>query len=178
MDIPAFVSNPDNKMEAYRYEQYPCPRLWKQYKDITSLFCVEDAWSDYIKYLNERNEISAEIKALPNDYGGIYVFFIQGDNLPFCERYLAYIGRARYTDKENLRRRLMQYLRESNRKDGKRPLIKKLFFNWKEHLYIRYYKSKDNSIIDKGESALINAILPPFNTKLTDYKFKEPQKAF
>ena len=45
-------------------------------------------------------------------------------------------------------------------------------------LYIRYFKSSDKDFIEEGESALIKAILPPFNSQLTEYKIKEPQKAF
>ena len=56
--------------------------------------------------------------------------------------------------------------------------IVRLFKYWKEHLYIRYYKSRDNEFIKQSESALIQAILPPFNTDLTEYKVKEPIKAF
>ena len=43
---------------------------------------------------------------------------------------------------------------------------------------IRYYKSTDNNFIDEGESALIKAILPPFNTDMPNYTIKQPQKAF
>ena len=61
--------------------------------------------------------------------------------------------------------------------DG-RTRINRLFKYWKEHLYIRYYKSTDNEFIKQSESALIQAILPPFNTELTKYKIKKPRKAF
>ena len=115
---------------------------------------------------------------MPKDCGGIYVFFVLGKNLPFCEHYLAYVGRVRFTDHENLRNRLKQYLPESRRNDGKRPKLKKLFRHWKEHLYIRYYKSTDNDFIDEGESALIKAILPPFNTDMPNYTIKQPENAF
>lgn len=178
MDISAFVEN-DDELVKFQWKLCLSPTCWIDNSAVTLRFHNESDWSDYIKYLNDNNEdLSDEIKNLPNDCGGIYVFFVQGINLPFSERYLAYVGRARYTESENLRNRLKRYLPESLKNDNKRPKIKKLFRHWKEYLYIRYYKSSDNEFIDEGESALIKAILPPFNSQLTEYKIKEPQKAF
>ena len=127
--------------------------------------------------LNDDNEICNEVKNLPNNCGGIYLFFIQGASLPFCERYLVYVGRAQYTQTESLRSRVKSYLPESRKQSGRTRIVR-LFKYWKEHLYIRYYQSKDNEFIKQCESALIHAILPPFNTDLTEYKIKEPIKAF
>ena len=178
MEISAFVDN-DDELVKYKWTQCVSPTCWIDNIAVTSRFHNENDWSDYIKYLNDNNEdISDDIKNLPNDCGGIYIFFVQGINLPFSEHYLAYIGKALYTDHENLRNRVKQYLPESLKNDKKRPKIKKLFRLWKEYLYIRYFKSSDTVFIEEGESALIKAILPPFNTDRTDYKIKEPQKAF
>lgn len=178
MDVDAFVDN-DDELVKYKWKLCLSPKCWFDNSEVTSRFHNEENWSGYIKYLNEdNNELSEEIKNLPNNCGGIYVFFVQGKNLPFCERYLAYVGRVRFTDTENLRNRLRQYLPESKRQDKKRPKLKKLFRHWKEYLYIRYFKSTDNDFIDEGESALIKAILPPFNTDIPNYTIKQPQKAF
>lgn len=176
MDISAFVLKHD-ETKIYDCLYYLHPKLWMENIHITSSLHNKENWSGYIKYLNDDNQISDEIKNLPQDYGGIYVFFIQGVSLPFCERYLAYIGRAQCTDSESLRSRVTSYLRESQKEDG-RTRINRLFKYWKEHLYIRYYKSTDNEFIKQSESALIQAILPPFNTELTKYKIKKPRKAF
>lgn len=111
------------------------------------------------------------------NYGGIYVFFIQGISLPFCERYLAYIGRAQCTESESLKSRVKSYLPESKKANGRTRIVR-LFKCCKKHLYIRYYKSQDNEFIKQSESALIHAIIPPFNTDLTKYKIKKPRKAF
>ena len=43
---------------------------------------------------------------------------------------------------------------------------------------LNLFKSTDKDFSEEGESALIKAILPPFNSQLTEYKIKEPQKAF
>jgi hypothetical protein len=176
MDISAFIQRHD-ETKKYDCLYYLHPELWMENIHITSILHNKENWSDYIKYLNDRNLVSDEIKNLPKDFGGIYIFFIQGISLPFCERYLAYIGRAQCTKSESLRSRVTSYLRESKKEDG-RTRINRLFKYWKEHLYIRYYKSTDNEFIKQSESALIQAILPPFNTELTKYKIKKSRKAF
>lgn len=93
MDISAFVEN-DDELVKYQWKLCLSPTCWIDNSAVTSRFHNESDWSDYIKYLNDNNEdFSDEIKNLPNDCGGIYVFFVQGVNLPFSERYLAYVGR-------------------------------------------------------------------------------------
>jgi hypothetical protein len=176
MTIPAFLAKYD-ETKKYDCVYYPHPKRWLENSSVTLRFHKETDWSGYIKYLNDQNELSDEIKNLPNDYGGIYVFFIQGINLPFCERYLVYVGRAQFTKTENLRSRVKSYLNESKKQNG-RDSIKNMFKYWKKYLYIRYFKLQDNELIKQGESALIKAILPPFNTEITNYKIKEPSKAF
>lgn len=175
MNISAFIERND---ETKKYDccYYLCPKLWIENSSVTSRLHSVDDWSGYIKYLNEKNEVSDEVKNLPKDYGGIYCFFIQGISLPF-ERYLAYVGRAQCTDTESLQSRVKSYLAESKKKNGRTRIVR-LFKYWKEYLYIRYYKSQDNEFIKQSESALIHALLPPFNTELTEYKIKDPIKAF
>lgn len=176
MDISAFVERND-EIKKYDCRYYLHSELWAKSLPITSKLHSPENWSGYIKYLNDKNEVSEEIKNLPKDYGGIYVFFIQGISLPFCERYLAYVGRAQCTKSESLQSRVKSYLPESKKENGRTRIVR-LFKYWKEYLYIRYYKSRDNEFIKQSESALIHAILPPFNTDLTEYKIKKPQKAF
>jgi len=176
MDISAFVERND---ETKKFDccYYLHPELWSNYLQVTSKLHSQENWSEYIKYLNDKNEVSEEIKSIPKNYGGIYIFFIQGISLPFCERYLAYVGRAQCTKTESLQSRLKSYLPESKTANGRTRIVR-MFKYWKEHLYIRYYKSKDNEFIKQCESALIQAILPPFNSDLTEYKVKSPKKAF
>lgn len=175
MTISAFVEEND-ETKKYDCLYYIQPNLWNKYSPITSRLHSKDNWSGYIKYLNDKNEVSDEVKNIPNKYGGIYLFFIQGINLPF-ERYLAYVGRAECTKSENLRSRIKSYLPESKSAQGRRRIVR-LFKYWRKYLYVRYYKSQDNEFIKQSESALLHAILPPFNTELTEYKIKKPVKAF
>lgn len=157
---------------------YPDPNRWKECRDSTLPFTSEAGWSNYIKYLDDNGEISKEIREVSRQQGGIYVFFIQGETLPFCERYLAYIGRAQSTNDQSIGKRLCEYLRES-KKGSARPLILRLFKYWKDQLYVRYFLSDDNTFIVNGESALIKSIFPPFNDDMPEsVVIKEPQKAF
>lgn len=176
MTIEAFVTK-NEETKLYDCKYYLQPKLWEENLPQTSRLHSSDEWSGFIKYLNDNNSVSEEIKQLPRDYGGIYVFFIRGMSIPFSEFYLAYIGRAQLTETENLQTRITTYLSESKKING-RVNICRLFKHWKQFLYIRYYKSQDNEFIKQSESALIHAILPPFNTDLTEYKIKEPQNAF
>lgn len=177
MKISAYIQKHD-QTKMFDVIYYPDPNRWEVCRDLTSQFMSEEGWSNYIKYLDDNGEISQEIRQVTRKHGGIYVFFIQGDTLPFCERYLAYIGRAQLTEKQSIGKRLCEYLRESQ-KESSRPLIPRLFHYWKDKLYVRYYLSDDNSQIVNGESALIKSILPPFNDDMPDtVVLKEPQKAF
>lgn len=92
--------------------------------------------------------------------------------------YLAYVGRALYTDSENIQKRIRRYLWESTYIKG-RPKIKRLFRHWKNYLYVKFCYTKDNKLIEDGEKTIIRAILPPFNSDLPDkIEYKDPIKAF
>lgn len=177
MDIEAFINKNDQTL-VYQCICFHDPNLWKEASMETKDAINGLSWSDYIKYIGKDGKVSKEIDKLPKDAGGLYLFFIQGTTLPSSEKYLAYIGRALYTDKENIRKRVKRYLWESSSKYG-RPKIIRLFKHWKDYLYIRFCSSTDNELIKKGESTLIRAILPPFNSDLPDkINFKEPREAF
>ena len=68
-------------------------------------FSIEDEIIDALewketKFLNDDGtDFSDEVKRLPNDSGGIYVFIIKSNVLKGISEYLAYIGRAQLTRK-------------------------------------------------------------------------------
>lgn len=148
MNIDAFIEKND-EIKKYDCRYYLHPELWFKNAHITSKLHTQENWSDYIKYLNDNNEVSDEVKNLPKDYGGIYVFFIQGSSLPFCERYLAYIGRAQCTESESLRSRVKSYLPESEKLNGRTRIVR-LFKYWKG-IYIFV-------IISQGIMNLLNRV--------------------
>ena len=157
----------------YQIEYTPNQRRWKDnYVGKNNPICDEERWSEEIKYF-EKGELSEKIKALPTDTGGIYMFYLKGINLPFLEHYILYIGRAQYTNDENINLRARHYVYD------KRELIKSMFSLWKNDIYYRYYPDTDNEIINKNEICLIRAIVPPFNTTIPNKIQKEPEiKAF
>ena len=62
-------------------------------------------WSSEIKYLND-GKISDEIRNMPKDKGGLYMFYLKGPNLPFAEYYILYIGGFGYCYREYLYRKM------------------------------------------------------------------------
>lgn len=150
----AFTINDGN----LRLEYFPNPSRWHEnITDLNNPILNEDQWSKEIKYLNNTNDdISDDIKNIPNNTGGVYMFFIKGISLPFIEKYIMYVGRAEYTEHQNIRKRAKEYLKPD------RDLIKYMF-QWKEYLYYRYYPDTDNKRIIDNEAMLIRAIVPPCN---------------
>ena len=73
MDISAFIQRHD-ETKKYDCLYYLHPELWMENIHITSILHNKENWSDYIKYLNDRNQVSDEIKNLPKDFGGIYIY--------------------------------------------------------------------------------------------------------
>jgi len=177
MDIDAFIQSNDQSL-VYQCTYYHDPERWQEASLETKMALNKLSWSDYIKYIGDDGRVSRKLDEIPSDEGGLYLFFIQGPTLPSSEMYLAYVGRALCTGSENIRKRIKRYLWESNSKAG-RPKIKRRFRHWKDFLYIRYCSTKDNMLIKAGESTLIRAILPPFNSELPDkITYKEPIDAF
>ncbi len=177
MNSEAFL-NANDHTRIYECSYYHDPNRWESVSSELKEKLRNQNWSEFIKYLDDEGKISDEINELPNDQGGIYMFFIQGPTLPASEMYLAYIGRARSTRTQNIKKRVREYLRESTQPNA-RPKISRLFRHWKDYLYVKYFPTKDNDLVLQGESLLIRAILPPFNDDIPDkMEFKEPQKAF
>ena len=129
-------------------------------------------WSE-VKLLNDYGEKNFQMGTLPNDKGGIYIFVAKPDIVPNTHLYLLYIGRARSTRDQNLRKRCSEYIYEN-----KRPKIGRMIQQWGKYLYIRYLPLDDNELIDKIEAELINRILPPFNDAIPDKEIRAAVQAF
>lgn len=176
MRIDAFITTNDvNKL--YDVIYYHTPQRWDLIGELDLDLKISD-WSDEIKFLdNNEIDISNEVKNLPQDAGGIYIFFIKGQIVPFFETYLAYIGRAQYTENQNLKLRCSSYYYEFF-KEKTRPKIFRLIDRWGKYLYIRYLPLMDNELIKSLEVKLINGILPPFNDEIPELKYNQPEPAF
>lgn len=160
----AFIAEDDNEAK-YRIEYFHNPQRWDDnmvepdnpIRDVTQ-------WSQEIKYLSDDgSRISDEILNLPNNTGGIYMFYIKGVNLSFIENHILYIGRCKITEHQNIKKRAKEYYT-----DTKRQLIAKMFRLWKNNIYYRFYADNDNDRIDQNEVQLIRSILPPLNEKIPD----------
>lgn len=164
----AFTSNDDDLVCGLTY--YANPNRWNEnITDLTNPILDETNWSQEYKYLNSTNDdISDEINSLPENTGGVYIFYIKGISLPFVEKYIAYIGRCQYTDGQNIKKRAREYIGD------KREKIKRMFKHWNKYLFYRYYPDTDNERIKANEAMLIRAIVPPFNENIPNRIEIEP----
>lgn len=167
-----FYKNEEEKL--YEVTYFLNPNRWQSVlRDETNPILNENNWADEIKYLNENQEISDEIKELPRDKGGIYMFYVKAPTLSFIEKYILYVGRVRPTEKYSIRERAKSYYSDS------REAIKYMFRKWSDHLFYRYYPDTDEDSIVKNEILLINAILPPLNEDIpNNVEVQEPVNAF
>lgn len=173
MDINAFElgENIDNQKIEFKLTS----SLWEEF-NINNFCNIE--WTE-IKYLNiENNGVSEEITNIPNDKGGIYQFIIKPNNglSNICE-FLVYVGRAKCTDTQNLRKRCREYYNHYSN-NVERPKIHKMFKYWGKHLYYRYYPMIDNEEIVELEAELINSLLPPFNSEIPNKIIRDAVNAF
>lgn len=136
------------------------------------LTIVNSKWNE-IKFLNEDcTRISDQISTVPNNMGGIYIFFLRPDIIPCIHKYILYIGRVKYTANQNLRKRFREYV------DDKRSDIDFMRETWGKDLYIMYLPLTDNCLIDKLEKELIRTIVPPCNTDYPGILNKAMKAAF
>ena len=109
---------------------------------------------------------------IPGDKGGIYLFYARSGIIPLNAN-LMYIGRAKITDHQNLKKRVREYYNPKNR-----PRINILIQLWGTYLYVKYLPLEDNRIIEELEKRLINSILPPFNNEIPDKTVRDAVNAF
>lgn len=174
----AFIDSEDDNAK-YRLEYYNNPSRWDRCTiPLDDPIRNRENWTDEIKYLKANStDVSDEIKQLPRDKGGIYIFYIKGGCLPFLENYILYVGRCKLTNHQNIRKRAKEYLRDYVK--NTRPQISKMFRLWGNLLYYRCYLEIDNNKIDRHEAELIKAIVPPFNEDIpTKIEIQEQTTAF
>jgi len=152
------------------------PKLWDEF-GVDDDMMQSLVW-DEVKFLNEEGtDFSPEVKNLPTDSGGIYIFIIKSFVLEGVSEYLAYIGRAQFTEHHNLRVRCRRYLTQYiNEKE--RPKITTLMKYFKDRLYLRYTQVAKNEDIVKLEAELINSLLPPFNDEVPNKNIRQAVDAF
>lgn len=145
---------------------------WDTMKETVKA-AISSGWQS-IKYLNEEGTgVNPEIKQIPNDCGGIYVFLLKPDKIPQLHRYIMYIGRARRASNFSLRQRCAQYINDS------RPKVADMMSCWGKELYLFYLPIKDSDdFIDQVERELIRVIIPPCNSNIPDHYILPEEKMF
>lgn len=155
------------------------PKLWVDIDEINKYITRFDKEIKYVR--DDLSDYSNDLNHLPTDKGGIYFFFIKPPLNLTDIQYLVYIGRAKYTKNQNLKKRCREYFYDFQNvhKDDSRTLkIKKMITRWGKYLYLKYVEFDDNELIDSLETLLINNIRPPFNDFIPNKKFYTLQNAF
>lgn len=151
-----FVLNPDSTWDKFNQE----------FNEI-----VSTSWQE-VKFLDEScQRLHSSMEQLPNNTGGIYAFIVKPEIIPNTHLYILYVGRAKCTPSQSLRKRCSHYIADE------RPKIYSMIHLWGKFLYIRYLPLTDNNIIDKLEKELIKAICPPCNDEYPDKILRMAMKA-
>lgn len=152
------------------------PNHWEEFENFLNI--TEDDWEEY-KYFNESGEVSEEVKNIPNNKGGIYLYVVKP---PVPIRYMPiimYVGRAHNNgNSQNLRKRVNNYAREAKDFYRGRKAVRSLFSKYAEYLHVMYISLDKNEDIDRLEKELISAIVPACNRELIQVSLKEGRSAF
>lgn len=131
-----------------------------------------------IKYLNDfADDFHSDISLVPNDSGGLYMFYIKCPIITGITEFPIYIGRAQHSNHQNLRKRVKEYFSLYSKND-ERPKITTMFHYWGKELYLAYYPLSENANIIDLEKKLINSLLLPMNDLIPDLEIKQAIKAF
>mgnify|MGYP000636158000 CR=1 FL=1 len=150
--------------------------LWFKY-DLSDIDLSFQNWTT-IKYLNDDGTgFHSEVDTLPNSKGGLYMFFVKCPVIKGITEFPFYIGRAKLTDGQNLRKRCKEYFSKYSR-DGERPKITRMFRYWSKDLFLSYFVLENNFAIVDYEKKLINSLLLPMNDQIPDKEIRQAVKAF
>lgn len=151
-------------------------KLWDKFK-FPNLDLKFHNWTK-IKYLNATADaLEADVENIPDDKGGLYLFYITCEVISGITEYPLYIGRAQKTQTQNLKKRVKEYFHHFSR-DIERPRITKMFKYWASDLHLAYITLEENDEIKDLEKHLINSLLLPMNTEIPDTEVKQAIKAF
>lgn len=174
MTDSAFDFGEQSSLRDVTYRLYP--PMWTA-NPPTGISLDIDQWTT-IKYLNaSATDLNTDVNTIPNDKGGLYLFWIKCKIIPGITEYPFYVGRAKLTAHQNLRKRIREYFPES-KKTSCRPKIKKMFKYWSNELMVSYITVANNSNTDDYEKKLINSLLLPFNSQIPDTDISQSVQAF
>ena len=145
---------------------------WHTFDDGFNRIVNSEEWKE-MKFLNAAADgINEGINEVPNNKGGVYIFFLRPDVVPVVHKYILYVGRVRCTKYQNLRKRFREYITDT------RSDIEFMRETWGKDLYIRYLPLTDNEVINSLEKELIRVIVPPCNTEYPGTLNKAANSAF
>lgn len=113
-----------------------------------------------LEWTIERFDVAARSR-IPNDHRGVYTFVVRPGiaNHPACS-YLFYVGMA---ERQSLRVRFNQYLRDKRDTNTRRYHIRDLLNRWDGYIWFCFAKIDNFALISAVEQQLLSAYLPPFN---------------
>lgn len=150
--------------------------LWNQF-NYPNLDLNFQNWIK-IKYLNlDGNALNPEVENIPNNSGGLYMFFVKCEIITGITEYPLYIGRAQYTVHQDFRKRVKEYFQKYAR-NNERPKITRMFKYWASELHLAYLQLDENDAINELEKQIINSLLLPMNTKIPDTEISQAINAF
>jgi hypothetical protein len=152
------------------------PLLWEKW-DIKNFDLNFDNWTK-IKYLNQTSDdFHIDINKVPNDKGGLYLFFINCKTISGITELPLYIGRAQLTKGQNLRKRVKEYYSKYVKND-ERSRITKMFNYWSNEIHLAFFELDSNIEVVDLEKKLINSLLLPMNDQVPDIEIRQAKKAF
>lgn len=164
------------KLKVRNLTYYLYQAHWEKFK-LSAIDLSLSKWTTF-KYLNSAGtDFNKDIRLLPSDKGGLYLFTVCSPILPGITEFPVYIGRAQLTEGQNLRKRCKEYFLK-HRKDSERPLITTMFRYWSKNLYLSFLPLDDNAKIVGYEKKLINSLILPLNDEIPDIELRQSKKAF
>jgi excinuclease UvrABC nuclease subunit len=150
--------------------------LWVRY-DLSAIDLSFNNWTR-LKYLNDdATNFHDDIDLVPDDRGGLYMFYVKCPVIKGITEYPFYIGRAQLTQGQNLKKRVKEYFSKF-RVENERPKITKMFKYWDTELHLAFLVLDENEEIVDFEKKLINSLLLPMNDQIPDKETRDAVKAF
>ncbi len=174
MIASAFDLGEDIKLKTVEYKLHQ--DLWGRY-DLAAVDLSFDTWTK-VKYLNAAGTgLHDDIETIPNNSGGLYLFYLKCPIIIGITEYPFYVGRAQFTEHQNLRKRCKEYFQKYAR-DGERPKITRMLKYWGNDLYLAYKLLDENEGIRDFEKKIINTLLLPMNDEIPDQEVRQAVQAF
>lgn len=150
--------------------------LWQKYA-LPGMDISFSNWTT-IKYMNASgDDFSDAVNSVPNNAGGLYLFYVKCPVIVGITEFPFYIGRAQHTEGQNLRKRIKEYYSKFSR-DDERPKITKMFKYWSRDLHLAYLVLDENETVIDCEKNLINSLLLPMNDEIPEKEIRQAVKAF